>query len=146
MIKKVALLLILFICITLSLILVSTKINNGYIEKDKITDSFKRNKERFVVVQKYADSIKGNLYIDIRDPDFNKNHYIKEIVYIIDKLNYIGIYEDENSNTLKFVFESGENEQGIMYIKSNINPNINPSIGSCERIIDNWFYYSEIHT
>ena len=97
-------------------------------------------------MQKYAESNKGNLYIDVRDSDFNKNNYTEEIVFLIDKLNYVGIYEDETANTIKFVVESSKLEQGIMYIKSNIEENISPSMGSCERIVDNWFYYSNFRT
>jgi hypothetical protein len=142
--KRIALLIILvFIAAIVILRMLQA---NGNIKKNDIINAFNNNKGKFFNVQKYADSVIGNLYVDIRDANFNKNNYTEDIVYLLDELNYVGIYEDENADTIKFVIKSREFEQGIIYIKSNIKEDISPSMGSCEKIIDNWFYYSLFHT
>lgn len=144
--RKIIALLIILIFILLVIFIIRMLLTNEDSKKLNIINTFNNNKEKFFTVQKYADSSMGNLYIDVRDSDFNKNNCSEEIIYLVDKLNYIGIYEDESANTIKFAVESSKLEQGIMYIKSNTEENISPSMGSCERIIDNWFYYSIFRT
>ena len=144
--KTVLLVIIAVLILPIILRIVFVYVSERHVPKEDIVQSFNANFEKFRTIVEYAEKVEGNLYVEygfLRKWEMrNGKNKIDDkeisgqIQYITRKLNFRGIYEDEDCIT--FVREEGHDEQGIFYLK---NGNL-PTYGiKLMPIKDKWYYY-----
>lgn len=124
--------------------------------EDGIFQAFNENSELFSEVADYLENDPENFYLDktesklciqldSEDIDINSYPIGKQIMYIVNKLNFVGIYEDDTS--IKFLKKAGVEEKGIIYCKKDkaIKVYDHMPVGKVVSIKDNWYYYYQHH-
>lgn len=57
------------------------------------------------------------------------------------KTNIIRVDLNRGESEIWFIMQENEQEKGVVYIKSDLQPEVAPWMGQCERIEKDWFYY-----
>lgn len=114
--------------------------------KSEAIEMFKKNLNRFTLIQEYAENTEGNLYIDnngifkirVENTAGNKiedETVIKEILHVIRKMHFVAIFE--NDNNILFLTKNGPVKHGLIYLKHGNMPRYKLD----EKIMENWYYF-----
>lgn len=149
--KKVIILIL--IVITITSIISIFRLKAGKSNTVDIIDLYNNYYDRFSAVASFLTEDRGYLYVDYSPQNFIIE-YIKadgskdsktgnkradsDILYLVNKLGFKGIYEDKEQ--ISFVKELGSPEKGIVYMK---NKKIPSGPEKVEKLKENWYYYQE---
>ena len=125
--------------------------SDRHIPKENTIEVFNSNFDKFLDMVQYSEETAGYFYadnnsdrliIDIgnRTDKMNNKKTNDTLLFIIKKLKFKGVYED--GDYIRFMRESGNDEQGILYLK---NPNLSLTGIELELIRGKWYYYIAKH-
>ncbi|AEY66720.1 hypothetical protein [Clostridium sp. BNL1100] len=129
--KKIIKYSIILLLITIvGIILVINFKNQEVLSNEKIINIYKENKKSFIKVKE-----------DIEQNTSEKLN--KEVQYneLAKQTNIIRVDFNRGEGEIWFIMQEDEQEKGIVYIKSDLRPEVDPGMGQCERIEKDWFYY-----
>lgn len=131
--KKVFILLIPIIIVIVSAFVLNINKSETGLSKEEIIKRFEDNKEIFNEIQAYEGDYSGEGY-------FDKLSQYQKIS------NGHGVSRADDMIWFVLESENGFIEKGIVYIKSDILPEVPKGMGECSRIEKNWFYYVKSYT
>lgn len=108
--------------------------NSNDISKQQAEKIYSKNKDLLISIIEYEQK---HLY----ENNEQKKKYYGSLEKQLNKAKIVRVDSNRGDEDIWFVMQENNKEQGIVYIKNDIQPNIEPGMGTCERIDVNWFYY-----
>lgn len=138
--------LVIAIILVLSIIIVYRAVFDNE-SKSRIISQFENNSDKFVLIQKYAEETKGNLFVvydsgklEIKNSEGRNGVFDEkaeeEIIFVTKKLGFVSIYETDKY--IVFQRSIGKYPKGIIYLKEESMPAF---VLESQKINDKWFYY-----
>lgn len=114
-----------------------------YIDKNKIIQTYTKNKDIFNELSNYAIENPENISIEEKDmtnANIDNRKIKDDCSYLAKKIRYRYIVEDDD--TIQFIKQSDfEWGQGILYLKNENKVSKIPFIKDLEHIEGNWYYF-----